>query len=125
VGGHYLCGSRAAVVAVVSAAFTPGPWFVFERDTPKRLTDQQAGSFIHCGANVRDDTGFDLIARAYTRDGMNERQANARLIAAAPELYEALDNLVANVTEAFPALADLGPITKAHAALAKARGEAL
>ena len=52
---------------------------------------------------------------------MLENQANAHLIAAAPELYEALERMVADY--------DIGEMTEtpildvANAALAKARGE--
>ena len=65
-------------------------------------------------------------ARAYGRT-KEEMAANARLIAAAPELYEALEQMVeiAELTVGWlptPPGAD-GPLIKARAALAKARGE--
>jgi hypothetical protein len=120
----------------VSAAFTPGPWVptYFTRpdgteietveqvaETTAHSARQGDGTTLHGVTLTGDDDG---VVVCYTGNGPTS-EANARLIAAAPDLYDALDNLVANVTEAFPALADLGPITKAHAALAKARGEAL
>lgn len=105
--------------------WTKGPWAVYERPSPKRLTDPQAGSFIHCGPDASDDTGYSLIARAYTRDGLNERQANARLMASAPELAEALEALVASLSvndeDGLTEFAE--PMVAARAAIAAARGE--
>jgi len=47
----------------------------------------------------------------------------AHLIAAAPELYEALEDCTTRYIKAFPACIEYEPIRKALAALAKARGE--
>lgn len=63
---------------------TPAPWSINEWT--------QASSDIAIGA-----TGTPLIARVPLRDvSINEQEANARLIAAAPELLEALKVLVEN-----------------------------
>ncbi len=59
-------------------AFTPGPW---------RLTEPQAPDYY---ATIHGDGGKVLVAEAETAFGA--RDANARLIAAAPELYAALHN---------------------------------
>jgi hypothetical protein len=91
-------GSQAKPAAAYRA-HTPGPWAVFERPPANEIFGPAAASFVHCGPDVRDDTGFDLIARAYTRDGLNERQANARLIAAAPDLLAALETFVSKYVE--------------------------
>lgn len=48
----------------------------------------------------------------------------AQKMAAAPDLLEALENLTANLDHAFPALANLGPLKSARAAIAKAEGAA-
>jgi hypothetical protein len=62
-----------------------------------------------------------------------ENEANARLIAAAPELYEALDAIVAAIEPTLNAAVEAGypneesvaRMNAAKAALTKARGEAL
>ena len=60
---------------------TPGPWGVHEqRPSPSASV---SGTFVHAGPDEADDTGFSLVARTYTRDGLEERQHNAAFIAAA------------------------------------------
>jgi hypothetical protein len=85
----------------VSAGFTPGPW------EPRGLSvyaDQRVAS-----------VGF--VARASREEDVAESQANARLIAAAPELYEALSEWL----EAVGPEAVFRARRKATAALTKAR----
>lgn len=78
---------------------TPGPWAILDLEKIKRI--YVAGGNIIC--DVRGD----------------EQQANARLIAAAPDLFEAL--------ELFILLKDGKPSSerfeKGSAAIAKAKGE--
>lgn len=73
---------------------TPGPWRQWpsedEVSTWSVMPEQWNG--------FANDKGFALIARiskwsAESKERMEEAQANARLIAAAPELLEALENL--------------------------------
>lgn len=72
----------------MSAGFTKGPWFVHvERDYNLGRT---SSVYICTGEGWPEGQ----IARANTMDGLNEREANARLIAAAPELLEALEKMV-------------------------------
>lgn len=52
----------------------------------------------------------------------NESAANARLIAAAPELLEALRDCLNRFVEAFPAASEYEPIKRGFAAIAKAEG---
>ena len=96
---------------------TPGPWCVFHMgDTIAIETGVEASG---SRPNVIDWTGFDSNEQDPGTD-----LANARLIAAAPELLEALENITANLEHAFPALKDLGPLSQARAAITKARGAA-
>lgn len=89
--------------------FTPGPWYAMAGQGP--ISDQAAVF----------DEGDDLIADCRPIDddvrSVEENQANARLIAAAPDLYAALEGVIA--------VADRRTVEfdAARAALAKARGE--
>ena len=60
--------------------FTPGPWSLDNND----VRDEAQ-------AVLRDATGC-IVADAFTMDRTGECEANAHLIAAAPELYEALED---------------------------------
>lgn len=89
----------------MSAQHTPGPW--------RFSTHPHDGNYmrIHCSSDPHE--GDNL--RGYCGE------ANARLIAAAPELLEALERLIASgdVRDA----AEKGAITQARAAIAKATGK--
>mgnify|MGYP001178118580 CR=1 FL=1 len=61
---------------------TPGPW--------KAYIDDKHYSYIHA---TRDRTEF-AIAEIYVTTKKPELSANARLIAAAPDLYDAAHNLI-------------------------------
>lgn len=94
--------------------FTPGPWLADPVVPNAKRAFYIVGNLDGNNATVDIGTvGPTLSPRA---------EANARLIAAAPELYEALDALVgfarnnATVGQAY--------VDDAEAALAKARGDA-
>lgn len=95
---------------------TPGPW----------------KAEIHC---VWGGPNLDrYVAATGTGIGEQEQQANARLIAAAPDLLAALEAIEARISGTYdnPALMDFGPLSIdaeadcsaiARAAIAKARGQ--
>lgn len=92
--------------------FTPGPW-VYKQ--------YQKGVW-----GVGDPNTNDQIAKLeWNKEYDSEAGANAALIAAAPELYEALGNLLLE----YSAISDSGnanhknEIAAANRVLAKARGE--
>lgn len=95
----------------MSAEFTPGPWKVYRTDS---------GAIL--GIGDADAGGVTDYQGGFWRDG-KEKRANINLVAAAPELYEALQQLLDCCTSDDPYGA-VPLIAKADAALAKARGEA-
>ena len=68
----------------MTTKFTPGPWYVG--------TGTYEGRNIYSVASVTDDEGFTYqpIVASAEDDGIKCWDANARLIAAAPDLLEAL-----------------------------------
>lgn len=102
--------------------FTPGPWEMREADD--RYESDTVP--IYAGAHqVGDIYGFQTTQRPDMT--VAEAEANARLIAAAPELYEALADLMENPK--FVTAIGGNPnmveelMSRASTALAKARGQ--
>lgn len=91
-----------------TAAHTPGPW-VWAKN--------------HRGLYALDS---DVLAYA-DYEGMwvpfgSTGEANARLIAAAPDLLEALKDCLGRFIEAFPAASEYEPIKRGFAAISRAEG---
>lgn len=84
---------------------TPGPWTAAADDYLPNIT------FIH-------SEQVDTVARIW--HGKN-KDGNARLIAAAPEMLEALEELIATLDAQSIATGSVG--RRAKAAIAKANGE--
>jgi hypothetical protein len=112
----------------VSWAFTRGPWAVLPEEAEK-LYIRVRGTRL--GERFKIANAPFPIANEIEKQ---EALANARLIAAAPELYEALESLLKgcgiiaeskgiNIEAECLAFVD-SPFAKARRALAKARGEA-
>lgn len=109
--------------------FTPAPWRFDYGDSFDHHEDGEANGFeiLMDGANPRETGRCQAIHRiryaeeVFPDDACREEaEANARLIAAAPELYEALVDLHAAVHGGgFPHEA----VKRAEAALAKVHGE--
>lgn len=99
---------------------TPGPWEITE----------SANAIVVMGPNAQHVVIIPLFKEyAWSKEeweGLNLEEknkvsiANARLIAAAPELFEALENLMDFL---FHGKKDRQTILRATAALAKARGD--
>lgn len=92
--------------------WTPGPWS-FANGTLLRVSDTKAPQVVVCGVHRIGSQGGPA---------RGDPLANGRLIAAAPELYGALEACIRE----FGALAHIysdETCQRAYAALAKARGE--
>lgn len=111
----------------MSAAFTPGPWQAKHDYTVEGATTIIANVDGESFSDGTTSHTFDFIA--ICEDEYGERllnaQANARLIAAAPEMFAALELALANVEcvegDKCPHWVEWHNV--ARAALAKARGE--
>jgi hypothetical protein len=105
----------------VSRGHTRGPW---------TLTHKHGSNFAVQCFEIRGMFGdspnvspiFNKSTSAIDGALIYASPEDARLIAAAPELLAALENLTANILEAWPALEPLGPIIAAKAAIEKATG---
>ena len=74
----------------MTTKFTPGPWYVG--------TGTYEGRNIYSAASVTDDEGFTYqpVVATAEDDGINCWDANARLIAAAPTMYEYIASSASN-----------------------------
>ena len=90
---------------------TPGPWHI--KDV--------CGDRVDVGYNA-EPTSTDFVASCGYQDGKKDGEctANARLIAAAPDMLEALE---AMVNPGHPGPPNLEQVVAARAAIAKARGQ--
>ena len=102
-------------IMTINAGHTPGPWIIYQTNKDQRITDVEFSV----------ENGFS-IATIYTGDqvSIETHDSNVRLISAAPELLEALEECVEylfNDLGKYPKESELG--MKARAAIAKAKGE--
>lgn len=110
-----------------SAAFTPGPWELTEADDAEYLI--RMGTHLVRGGRKAPHHEISYAHGIYVDDDYPEAQdeyaeatANARLIAAAPELFEALESLLPCVGSPVPLPDTAERVRHAVAALAKALG---
>lgn len=96
-------------VREMTTKHTPGPWSVSKYGDDYNITFNDAGNWL---ATVYYDD--DPVA--------GRPEADARMIAAAPDLLEALRDCLGRFIEAFPASAEYEPIKRGFAAIAKAEG---
>jgi hypothetical protein len=95
---------------------TPGPWYV-----GTEFNDQ--GRHIYAAQKVRHEDGDEwhpLIACTDDDERLVDWQANAVLIAAAPDLLEELQRLVRLIEIEDAHLANFGEVEAARTAIAKA-----
>ena len=87
---------------------TPGPWFV----------DHKSPFLVRAGDDI-DGRHIAHIGPANYTPRFDVDEPNAKLIAAAPDLLEALEGLLASVDHGLYGIA----ISRARKAIARARGE--
>jgi hypothetical protein len=94
--------------------WSEAPWTVA---VPESKAERQK-LYVRCALRLDGAPAGIAVAHVTSAAGFAERDANAHLIAAAPELYEALDAFMRLGT-----MDDQSAIDAARAALSKARGE--
>ena len=106
-------------VEIISGAHTPGPWAIVDRDDSLVIKTESQAKTKYGASRYACLGGFDR----HDDKQYAEAKANARLIAAAPDLLDALSVLVELVS--FQICGDDHPaIINARAAIAKATGGA-
>jgi len=97
----------------MSGSHTPGPWHIFEKEAHK------GQGILH----IVEEGGDPYLEIATLMAHKEELEANARLMAAAPEMLEALEDVKIWLEES--KRKDLVPVlwVEVCAAIAKARGE--
>jgi len=100
---------------------TPGPWFVYETASAYNKCDYS----IEYRTKVHNNPGF--IGKVW---GQYEGEANAHLIAAAPEMLEALEDILQRLEDDLFLAGvpreqhkDQRRLKRLYKAIAKARGE--
>ena len=97
----------------MSAAHTPGPWFA----------KREGFSTVYIEGRIRPGVLQEIAACGPTEAGPETQEANARLIAAAPELLLALQSLMNLFEQHEQAAHTTSPVGDyARAAIAKATG---
>lgn len=97
--------------------WTPGPWRVSKKNPRRVAADHRMITTIYHSNNGLGATPAQAVE-------LTMALADARLIAAAPDLYEALEEALANIEAREEALAgEEAFVERARAAIAKARGE--
>lgn len=96
--------------------FTPGPWFTHR--------ERESSSTMYVEARIGGGLIQEVAACGPTNEGWLQTEANANLIAAAPDLYKALERLLSKFDIATTRmLIDDEEFDSAYLALAKARGK--
>lgn len=103
----------------MEAKHTPGPWF----NNPDWQEDDG-----EAGAIIRQNSPDEIICPEVWGQDMNQRDANARLIAAAPDLLAVLENIRGDCLSALDGTWDCSDdgfeaiLTAVETVIAKAKG---
>lgn len=100
---------------------TPGPWVVRKRETyPGHVHE---GFFKIDGFTAKGEQEY-RVASVIDGNDSPQNESNARLIAAAPDLLEALQDVVNSVARCTSGdVCQMSDFSSARAAIAKATGE--
>lgn len=93
--------------------FTPGPWVTCDAHGP-----------VEEGTSIQSSLDTNMVASCCHYYSREQVRANARLIAAAPDLYAVVEELEESSSYWSEYCVPLGIVYRLRAALAKARGEA-
>lgn len=114
--------------AIAPGKHTPGPWKARDYRSDGKAGNAQDGSiWIDCVAYTKSGraiggTVAEVYARGTGTDDPSVQGANARLIAAAPELLAALEWFVTDLTAERSSMVDFDAnLASARAAIQKAR----
>ena len=88
----------------------------------KHTTGKWLNAGRSAGAHIHADDGEIAWLRSYMGIADEQIDANACLIAAAPDLLQALKDCLGRFVEAFPAAEEYEPIKRGFAAIRKAEG---
>ena len=97
---------------------TPGPWQVRNQDTRRLAIFQQRPDPTAIGG-MRDDVCVADMPQ-WREDHWEEREANARLIAAAPRVTEALSEMLVFFADRATTQLEIDAVNEARGALAQA-----
>lgn len=104
------------------SSYTPGPWYFSKWEqfgnTSFYIAQQEGAPYTPNYSDVAT-----LIAETCTGEKLFVQEANAALIAAAPEMYEMLQQIY--TSSAYTEATEWLPMAEIKALLAKARGEAV
>ena len=101
---------------------TPGPWSIFTDEKHKHNAGIEADGFSIICIGYPDETLAMDVSGVHGRTE-EETQANARLIAAAPDLLEALEAIMGSDVFEWNGSAAFWLQDKVRASIAKAKGE--
>lgn len=102
----------------MTASHTPGPWMVIES---RGDADVPSGCSLAIDDEFGQDGGRDYYLATVVHGDPDELRANAALIAAAPELLEILQTIVARATRPVPDSTGQSMVSIRLALLDKAR----
>ena len=98
--------------------YTPGPWYVVEEDH----SDDSGNGPVSLAISTYEDDSVDAIAWINTMNPNKTEQANARLIAAAPDMLAALQRIQKDLRDG-PIDGEFPVRDMVDAAVSKATGE--
>lgn len=104
-----------------AAKHTPGPWSYREPDLGRFIVTTKTGKASSDVAALVTDTKINIMSQGRTRA---EREANARLIAAAPELLDALKWVFGELEASQHSLTVKDQYARGRAAIARIEGKA-